>query len=354
MRHGLEVCGEEPRVGPFCKKSVLWASLLLSAPAAGYYGIQKLREQFYSWGLLRGIEPPIPVISVGNVLLGGSGKTPFTIYLAELLRHEGFMPAVVSRGYKASNDQEYLVVSDGHSCGPLVEPSLAGDEPYLMASRAPEIPVLIGRKRIHPVRAAHELFKCDVAVLDDGFQHLQLARRLNIVLLNGSEDHMFPKGRLREPLSALQRADVVLLVGIDSIPENAGKFVSKAQVFHCRFEPSTLESHDGSHSCSRFKDSEVVLCSAIAGPERFRNTAEQLGWLVAHHWVFRDHHRFTDSELLEILEDAADQPIVATEKDWVKFPDWFKQKSRVFALSIKTVVDDETRLISLLKRTIRK
>jgi tetraacyldisaccharide 4'-kinase len=354
MRHVMGVFGEGSRGGPFCKKGLPCASsLLLSIPAAGYYGVQRLREQFYSWGLLKGVEPPIPVISVGNVLLGGSGKTPFVIYLARLLQREGFNPAVVSRGYKGSNRQAYLVVSDGSSGEPAVEASVCGDEPYLIAKQAPGVPVIVGRQRICPVRASHELFHADLALLDDGFQHLPLARRLDIVLVNGSEDHMFPLGRLREPLAALKRADVVMLAGVDNVPDAAKRYVERAGVFRCRFLAESLENVRGSHPCSQLKGVEVLLCSAIAGPERFRKTSEELGWVVADHLVFRDHHSFTDSELRAMLELAGARPIVVTEKDWVKLPEWFRQTDRVFALRITTVVEDEQNFLGVLKRSLR-
>jgi tetraacyldisaccharide 4'-kinase len=319
--------------------------LLFAVPAAGYYAVQTIRAQFYGCGLIKQKEPPIPVVSVGNVLLGGSGKTPFVLYLAELLRREGFKPAVISRGYKGSNRHDYLVVNDGRSGGPLVGPFVAGDEPYLIANRVREIPVIIGRKRIHPVRAAFELFHCDVAVLDDGFQHLPIARQLDIVLVNGSEDSMFPLGRLREPLSALRRADVVMLAGIDSVPEGVAKYVSHAKVFRCRFEAAVIENTQDSYQCSLLKGANVVLSSAIAGPERFRRTAD-------HHWVFRDHHTFAESELVEIAKEAGDRPIVVTEKDWVKLPEWFRRKDRVFSLRIKTVVENEEEFLTVLNRAL--
>lgn len=326
----------------------------MAIPAAAYYGVQRLRGKFYSWGVLKGTVPPIPVISVGNVLLGGSGKTPFVIYLAELLLREGFKPAVVSRGYRGSNRRPYLVVSDGRSRGASVEPSVSGDEPYLIAMSAPSIPVVVGRERIHPVTAASELFHCDVAVLDDGFQHLQLSRTLDIVLLNGSEDRMFPLGRLREPLSALERADIVVLVGTDAIPENASKHVGCAEIFHSRVEPATLRNHQGSHPFSALKGRDVFLCSAIAGPERFRVTAEQLGWVINEHRVFSDHHVFTKLELVTVLKDAGDRPVVLTEKDWVKLPEWFRMKDQVFVLGVRIVVKDEERFLGIVKRALGK
>ena len=183
-------------------------------------------------GFLSQRKAPVPVISVGNLLLGGAGKTPFVIFLAGMLKNRGLKPAVVSRGYRGTSRAPYLVVGDGSSGEPLVGPDVCGDEPYLIAKRLPDVPVIVGRKRIYPVRAAHELFGCNVVVLDDGFQHLPLKRDADIVLLNGSEDHMFPWGRLREPLSALRRADIVMLMARGTIPASAVDYV-RGPVFNC-------------------------------------------------------------------------------------------------------------------------
>jgi len=191
------------------------AKLLLAPMAAAYYAVQKIREKGYEWNFLKKDEPPVPVISIGNLLLGGSGKTPFVMFLAEMLQKLGLKPAVVSRGYRGKNRERFLVVSNGSGSGPLVKPTLSGDEPYLIANRLSSIPVVIGRKRIYPVRAAYELFGSQVILLDDGFQHLSIKRDIDIVLLNCSEDYMFPMGRLREPLSALNRADIIVLVDAD-------------------------------------------------------------------------------------------------------------------------------------------
>ena len=176
-------------------------------------------------GVLSQRKASVPVISVGNLLLGGTGKTPFVIFLAGMLGNRRLKPTVVSRGYTGTSRAPYLVVGDGSSGEPLVGPDACGDEPYLIAKRLPDVPVIVGRKRICPVRAAHELFGCNVVVLDDGFQHLPLKRDADIVLMNGSEDHMFPWGRLREPLSALRRADIVMLMAGGTIPAAAVDYV---------------------------------------------------------------------------------------------------------------------------------
>jgi len=327
---------------------------VLSFPAAGYYAVQKVREKAYGWGVLSQHGAPVPVISVGNLLLGGTGKTPFVIFLARMLRNRGLKPAVVSRGYKGTSREPYLVVGDGSSGQPLVGPDACGDEPYLIAKRLPDVPVIVGRKRIYPVRAAHELYGCNVVVLDDGFQHLALKRDADIVLLNGSEDHMFPWGRLREPLSALRRAEIVILMAGGTIPASVADYV-RGPIFNCRPVPSGLASGSGLQSLVRsdtLSVHEVILASGIAIPARFRDTAEKLGWIVVDHYSFPDHHRFTDKELRSILDRAAGLPVVVTEKDWVKLPAWFKEMDQVAALRIEMVLDDEEAFWSALKSLV--
>jgi tetraacyldisaccharide 4'-kinase len=313
--------------------------------AGGYHAVQRLREEAYIRGLFSATAAPVPVLSVGNLLLGGSGKTPFAIYLAEKLHARGLRPAVVSRGYGGSNQEPFLVISDGTGSGPRVEASVSGDEPYLIARRLPQVPVIIGRKRIHPARAACELLGCRSIVLDDGFQHLPLKRNADIVLLSGTEDRMFPLGLLREPFSALRRAHLVVLTGENSVlPGAATPYVSGLPVFHGRVIAEALETADAPAQTTdpaALAGREVVLVSAIAGPERFRRTAEDLGWVVRRHVAFRDHHVFTAAELKEIAETARDASIVCTEKDWVKLPASFRQESNVLALRIRATVVEE-------------
>ncbi len=335
------------------------AKALFLLPAAGYYAVQKIREKAYSVGLMESVRGPVPVVSVGNILLGGSGKTPFVIFLAQRLRELGLRPAVVSRGYRGRYREDYLVVYEGTPGNdvPSVGPAMCGDEPFLMAKRLPGIPVIVGRKRIHPVRAAHDLFGCNVVILDDGFQHLPLERTVDVVLVTGSEDWMFPLGRLREPLSALRRADVVMLVGEGTEPpEDARPYIRGVPVFRCWQKPVGV--HQGFSSPVSAPDllaaADVLLASAIAHPARFRVTAETLSWRVLGHRQFPDHHDFTDRELEDLLQGVTDIPLVVTEKDWVKLPDWAKQTGRIWALRIEMEVEDEASFRDTLLRLMEQ
>ncbi|MBI5568812.1 MAG: tetraacyldisaccharide 4'-kinase [Desulfomonile tiedjei] len=325
---------------------------LLFFPAACYYAVQRIWAQSFAWGIATAKRASVPVISVGNLLMGGSGKTPMVIFLAEMLRSRGMRPAVISRGYRGSSREPYLVVSDGRAGPPLVRCSVAGDEPYLMAQRLGDVPVVIGRKRIHPVEAAARLFGCDVAVLDDGFQHLELQRDVDIVLLSGTEDSMFPMGRLREPFSALARADIAVLTSPDAAVHPAAEaYLTRIPVF--RSSPVALSLRTGTNGETTlapdvYAGREVVLASAIADPDRFRTTVEKLGWIVAQQQCFPDHHRFTDRDMEKILEASSDLPVVVTEKDWVKIPDRFKRHENLAALAIDIRLDDEAGFMQAL------
>ena len=331
-------------------KASAFAKPLLNIPAALYWIVQKGHETAFRIGALKAQTAPVPVISVGNIMLGGSGKTPFTIYLADLLRKKGRRPAIVSRGYKGSYEANYLVVGDGASAGPSVGPDESGDEPYLMATRLPHVPVLVGRKRIHPATAAHELFNCDVVVLDDGFQHLRLSRDVDIVLLSGAEHAMFPKGNLREPLSALKRADIIVTAVKDGgVSSKIERLITGLPRYTCGHEPTELIGMENRSRPEDLVDCDVTLISGIAGPKRFRKTAERIGWRVKSHVIFPDHHVFTEPELEEALAQADDTPVIFTEKDWVKLPERFRELRQTGALRISVTTPHEAELMQSLE-----
>jgi len=243
------------------------------------------------------------------------------------------------------------VVSRGDSGGPEVGPSECGDEPFLIAKRLPQVPVIAARRRIHGARAAAALFRSDVVILDDGFQHLSLQRNVDIVLISGAEDRMFPLGRLRESASALRRADVVVLTGREYlIPEPCRRYVARAQVFRCRQEVIGLTAGFSAPltSSDRLAGKDVTLVSAIAEPERFDASARDQGWRVRRHFVYGDHYKLTDRELRRILENTQESTIVVTEKDWVKLPRWLTETGRVWAMRIGVNLENEEGFLKVL------
>lgn len=328
---------------------------LISIAGPPFRAIHKTREAAYKSGLFSCYEADVPVISIGNLTTGGVGKTPLVIWLASRLCSRGSKPAVVSRGYGGANRQKYLVVSDGNCGKPLHDPSVVGDEPYLIACRIPTAPVLIGRKRMHPIRAVQELFSVDVIILDDGFQHLGVARDLDVVVLTGAEDEMVPIIQLREPLSALRRADVFFqsCLGEGHVTPRTAKLTPMFVYRHCVQGLVTSAFPFEVVDTSYINNKSVTLVSAIARPERFLNTAKTLGWNIVRHVTYRDHHFFSIRELQKLVSADPYTELVFTEKDWVKLPAWFQRLKQTWALRIDVQVEEEQKFLKLVAEKIR-
>lgn len=301
----------------------------MSAPLATLYGsILEWRARLYATGRRRSYALSHPVISVGNITLGGTGKTPFVEFLARRLRFEGWRPAVLSRGY-GRRSQGVVVVSRGE--GPLVRAEEGGDEPVALARRLPGVLVVVSERRVDAGRAAENL-GADVSILDDGYQHLALRRDLDLLLLDARDpfggERFPPRGRLREPVSALGRADAFVFTRVDrqAPPPPARMLLAewnpKAPVFTARIRPVALTDEagaplDGGDLARR----RFVAVSGVAGPGDFAAALKDLDLMPEESFVFSDHHGYTDRDLTRIRR-AADRTssawIATTEKDAVK------------------------------------
>jgi tetraacyldisaccharide 4'-kinase len=294
-----------------------------------YALIVMLRKGLFRVGMLHRKTVGLPVISVGNLTLGGTGKTPAVLHIARILQKQGRRPAVISRGYGRENESEVLVVSDGTRL--LADACTGGDEPVLIASKLAGIPVVVGSDRSRAAALARKEFGIDSVILDDGFQHLRLRRDLDIVLLDGLDPfgngRLFPAGILREPVSALGRADVIVIGNSDRIPagdlESLRRKVansSRARVFSSRVQPADLVDIQNSdvRSLSALRGTRVLALSGIARPAGFLAMLKALGADVREHFVFADHHRYERDDLAALFRKAADERvsmIVTTEKD---------------------------------------
>jgi len=311
---------------------ILQTMYLLGRPLSPIYGtIMRVREWLYAKNVLTSSPLPVPVISIGNLTMGGSGKTPTVQMLATYLLENGYRPAVVSRGYGGSAKRPVNVVSNGHDI--LLGPAEAGDEPYMLAVSVPGLCVLTGTRRILPCRYGYKELSCDILLLDDGFQHLAVRRDLNIVLFNATDPagngRVFPGGELREPFSALARADALLFTGCT--PENRIGAESFAQVVrkHCTHAPIFFsENHNrglldinGVAASQPFPHQQFQAFSGIAHPERFKASLQQHGIKITGYDTFKDHAVYT-REMMETLAIKARKngatALVTTEKDWVK------------------------------------
>ncbi len=289
-----------------------------------------LRGSLFDAGWLPVRRAAVPVVSVGNITAGGSGKSPMTAWIAARLARAGKRPVVISRGYGGSHRGAATVVSSGD--GPVVDASIAGDEPVMLASSLPGVPVIVARRRIDGAGMAVGRFGARCLVLDDGFQHRALARDVDLVMVDAVEPfgsgRLLPAGALREPLSALRRATALIAHAPDAAAEAAGarairdaaaRYCPDAPVLRSWLRPIALvDPASGTGSPVEAMEGMKVVCmAAIAHPGRFFDTARRCGAVVVRELPFADHHRFTGPDLDRIAGAAreARAAILTTEKD---------------------------------------
>jgi tetraacyldisaccharide 4'-kinase len=324
-------------------KSLLMKPFLFAISIV-YGGLIKLREALYKKGILQSKRLPCPVVSIGNITVGGTGKTPMTVYVAELIRRFGYKVAIVSRGYKGKAEKTGGIVYDGRVI--CMEPDQAGDEPFMMAKRLRSVPVIVGKDRFKAGMLAVKEFKPDVVLLDDGFQHLRLYRDIDLVLLDFNSPfgngNLLPRGILREPASSLSRADALILTRSDSVPGSIKAklldrlmYLSQKRSVYVTFHTPYIfkvvtaagDIENSALSKSQDWDSEnikgrkVFAFSGIARNEDFKHTVESFGCDVSGFAGFQDHHTYSDEDINTILRSAKDagaEIVCTTEKDYAR------------------------------------
>lgn len=292
-------------------------------PLGAVYGqVTRLRRRWYERRPHLRRQLGIPVISVGNLVVGGSGKTPVVARLGELLRDAGYTPAIVSRGYRRRNtSQATVVVSDGRAV--LATTDESGDEPQLLARRLTGVPVVVGANRYDAGTVARDRLGANVLILDDGFQHLRLGRTVDLLLLAESDlvESLLPAGRLREPLDAAGCADALLVSGGAAQASQLAGRVGVARAFGLTMTYQALRAATPYGAAVADTPRRVVVMAAIARPERVTTAARELGYLVEQQITFRDHHWFTDADLGRVqaaARAAGADAILTTEKDAVR------------------------------------
>lgn len=308
----------------------------LGRPFSPIYSLaMRLREHLYRRGVLRSYRLGVPVVSVGNLTMGGSGKTPMVQFLARQLQRHGLRPAIVSRGYGGAATGKVNVVSDGATL--LLDAREAGDEPRLLAETLPGVPVLTGIVRRLPAQRAVEM-GADVLLLDDGFQHLQIVRDVDLVLFNtdrlAGNSRVFPGGDLREPVAALNRATGFVMTGVDdSNRERATRFADllrarfpRIAIAYTEYRVEGLVALDSRGTVAPLPAEliEQAQCfgfCGIAQPESFRQTLVAGGIELAGFLPLGDHQPYTATlvdNLLAKAHQAGATCLLTTEKDLVK------------------------------------
>jgi tetraacyldisaccharide 4'-kinase len=308
----------------------------------------KLRRFLYNVRIIRDSTLGVQVIAIGNLTVGGTGKTPVVEKFARELRDQGRNVAVLSRGYRSkpapllervlnklffrADTTPPRVVSDGRSL--LLDSETAGDEPYMLASNLRDVVVLVDKDRVKAGRYAIEKFGCDTLLLDDGFQYWKLrGRRQDVVLVDRQQpfgnERLLPRGTLREPPSHLARASTIFITKSDGRTEELRRRIAAlnptAGIIECVHHPLYLEDV--------FTEQQLVLdfltgrkvasLSGIAQPESFEQSLVKLGAELVYSKRFADHHRFSQQEILNVINRSKKrqaEAIITTQKDAVRFP----------------------------------
>ncbi|HEY4706160.1 MAG TPA: tetraacyldisaccharide 4'-kinase [Thermodesulfobacteriota bacterium] len=317
---------------------------LLGALSVLYAAGVRSRLLSYKLGVLPSHSLPIKVVSVGNLTVGGTGKTPVAIFLARFFMNDGKRVALLSRGYKGGA-RGVAVVSDGGKI--LMEPGEAGDEPFLMARSLEGVPVVVCADRVKGGRFIIERFSPDVLILDDAFQHIRLRRDINILLVDSNEGfgngRLLPRGILREPLSSIRRADFALIKGgqpqgrvWDALNEYSIPYIP------FRYRPCGIFNIDSGEELpvEALRGARVISVCGIANPASFRQSLKELGAVVEAELDFPDHHAYSASDGRNIEHRAAGREmVITTEKDGVKLCGLVKSPP-VFALRISIEVEE--------------
>ena len=310
--------------------------------------VVQVRLWLHLHGVLRPHALGCQVLSVGNLTVGGTGKTPIVEALARELSRRGRKVAILSRGYKKRQPpltkrlfdritgrrahSGPLVVSDGRRL--LLDSESGGDEPFMLASNLPDVAVLVGRDRVKSGQYAIRKLGCDTLILDDGFQYLSLKHRLDIALVDRTNPfgnrRLLPRGILREPVRNIRRAGFIFITksngdGAEDLKRQLRRANPDAEISECRHCPRYLQdAFTRERKPLEFlKGLDIAALSGIAAPKGFEDELARLGARVLYHKRYADHHRYNQQEIIETINKGLSRgakAVITTEKDAVRFP----------------------------------
>lgn len=329
------------------KRAAILRSVLFALSKI-FIGAVKARRFLYNVRILRDSTLGVQVIAIGNLTVGGTGKTPVVEKFARVLQDQGRNVAILSRGYRSKpppltkrlwnkllfrgDSTPPRVVSDGKSL--LLDSETAGDEPYMLASNLKDVVVLVDKDRVKSGRYAIEKFGCDTLLLDDGFQYWKLrGRRHDVVLIDRQQpfgnEQLLPRGTLREPPSHLARATTIFITKSDGntaeLRKRIQQYNSTAGIIECIHAPLYFEDVFSGEQMGLelLQGKKIASLSGIAQPESFEQSLIKLGGELVYSKRFADHHRFTQQEILNTINRSKKrqaQAIITTQKDAVRFP----------------------------------
>jgi tetraacyldisaccharide 4'-kinase len=340
----------------------LTSALLLALSKLFELGVQ-VRLFLWRTRIFRDHTLGCQVVSIGNLTVGGTGKTPVVEVFARALAQRGRRVAILSRGYKSmprplwqrvlakitfqESQVPPKVVSDGRAL--LLDSEQAGDEPYMLASNLKDVVVLVDKDRVKSGRYAISRFGCDTLLLDDGFQYLALKSRLDICLVDRNNPfgnhYLLPRGTLREPIANLKRAHYLFITksaahGSNTLRKAIRQFNKKAEIIECTHEPLYLRDVFTSkrRELDYLRGLDVAALSGIAAPEGFEDGLRALGANVVYVKRYADHHRYSQQEILNMINRSVRRSaaaIITTEKDSVRFPKIDRRDIPIYYLRVE-------------------
>ncbi len=339
--------------------------LILAIPTKIYHFIIFLRNFFYDKNILKSYQCETQLISVGNLTLGGTGKTPLVAHLSKYYLYHGKKVAIVSRGYKGTKStKKVFIISDGKGriFGNAEE---CGDEPFLLATWLPEIPILISKKRALAVERARTQFSPDIIILDDAYQHRAVSRDLDILIVDAMDPfgnyRLPPSGILREPIQNIKRADIIII----NRAEKDDDFITLKRILRRHNEKASIFKSGNiiteivrMGSGPSLKPMEInglscyIFC-AIGNPDAFSLNLEKLGAHIVGNKFFRDHHQYTINDLRKIDAEAKRKEasiILTTQKDMVRVQNVHLFSLPIYYASMELVLYEENRFFQALDK----
>jgi tetraacyldisaccharide 4'-kinase len=340
-----------------------WFIKLLLYPLSVLYGLlTDLRNFFYSSGIFKIWTSEVPVISIGNIITGGTGKTPLTMLCVDLLKDRYKKIVVVSRGY-GRKSKGLQIVSDG--LGNIISAELGGDEPVMIAMSHSTVPVIVSESRKEGITLAIDEYNADLIVLDDAFQHRKVFRNCDLLLIPGNRrlktEQLLPLGNLREKLENLRRASIILInTSQGPLNEADMEFLDQnynGPVVECAFKPEFLVNSrlEKCGDTSDLREKSAYVFCAIAGPDKFVKALTSLGVKIQKVRKYPDHYFYTSSDFESIKQEYQALKcdyLVTTEKDMVKIDSKIFKNIDLIAVGLKGTVNNAKSFVDKLNQFI--
>jgi tetraacyldisaccharide 4'-kinase len=326
-----------------------------------YGAVTRTRLSLYRRGTFHTTKLARPVISIGNITTGGTGKTPLVEWVARTLAAHGKKVCILTRGYGRKDPHLQVIVSDGY--GVLASPAEAGDEPYLLATKLTgQAAVISSADRIAAGEEAIKDFGTECFVLDDGFQHLRLARDLNVVTIDATNPwgggRLLPHGRLREAPEVLSRADCVVITrcdqarGIEELQTEIARLIRERPVFRSEMRPvRVVTMKNGSETLGA--PARVAAFCAVGNPGSFFDNVRRQGFEIELQRSFPDHHVYSQSEIDSLIKDAGASSLITTAKDAVKLRT-LSFSVPCYVMEIEIAIENAEEFTQLIVETVKR